>query len=175
MIYICLYIYKKMAVELPVEIMEKMRNLMLTDVKEYSLAGTAYIAKIVDIYDGDSCKVIIYRNGEFVRYTCRLLGIDAPEIKLKTSRAFQARNRLIQLVTNYPIDLESTSNHTTITHLLQQNTKLVVITCDKFDKYGRLLIRIYPSMNTKDPDAAITLIKEGYGYDYDGGTKHHFE
>ena len=159
-----------------VSLEDTLRTLNIKDVPEYSLSGNTYIGKIVDIYDGDTCKIILLQNEKFIRYTCRLLGIDTPEIKTKSDMAFQARNRLIQLATNSNIELDNKMSHSQITKLLTNNTKLVKVQCYEFDKYGRLLIKIFNCDDAScSSDFNKILIDEKLANSYDGGTKSTFE
>ena len=56
-------------------------------VKEFTLAGKECIAKIVDVYDGDSVKIVfpLFENDplKLYKWTCRLINIDTPEIRTK--------------------------------------------------------------------------------------------
>ena len=52
-------------------------------------------AKMVSVYDGDTCDLIISRNKKLERHKCRLADIDAPELKpAKTNKALKARDYL---------------------------------------------------------------------------------
>jgi len=149
---------------------EQLTKMGLKDVSEYSLGGKRFIGKVVDVYDGDTCKIILLQDGSFVRYTCRLIGIDTPEMKTKSEGAYKARNRLIQLATNIPIELDNRGSHVATTKLIQANTKLVRIACKEFDKYGRLLVKIY---ECSDSDCIVDfntmLVNEKLANSYDGG------
>ena len=85
---------------------EQLKTLCLKDVSEYSLDGQTHIGKVVDVYDGDTCKIILLQDGKFVRYNCRLDGIDAAEMRDKSDNAYRARNRLAQLLTDIDISLD---------------------------------------------------------------------
>ena len=155
---------------------DKLKTLNLKDVAAYSLAGKKFIGKVVDIYDGDTCKIILLIDGSFVRYTCRLIGIDTPEMKSKTDGAYKARNRLIQLATNTPIELENRGTHSAITKLICSNTKLVQVVCQEFDKYGRLLVKLYDCADSNcQADFNSVLVAEKLANSYDGGHKEGFE
>lgn len=140
------------------EILKKVKN---SDVEEFSLKNKTFMAKVVDIYDGDTCKIVFYLNNQLVKFTCRLNGIDTPELKpLKTKinrdfeieQAKHCRNKLLEMCCG------------------KNNDKLVFIECGNFDKYGRLLVDIY---ETKECVYSFNniLIKEGYARSYDGGKK----
>ena len=163
-----------MAASLSLE--DQLKTLGLKDVAAYSLAGQKLSGKVVDVYDGDTCKIILLQNGGFVRYTCRLIGIDTPEMKSKTEGAYKARNRLIQLATNTPIELDNRDSHPATTKLLQSNTKLVQVACQEFDKYGRLLVKLYECTDSDcASDFNTVLVSEKLANSYDGGHKEGFE
>ena len=84
--------------------------------------------KVVNIYDGDTCKVVFPMNGKMYRWNVRLSGYDTPEMRPPKSQenrdeeiaaAKEAKNFLIGKVMN--------------------EDQLVYIKCGEFDKYGRLL------------------------------------
>jgi endonuclease YncB( thermonuclease family) len=145
-------------------------------IPEFSLNGIKTIGKIVDIYDGDTCKIILITEDTLKKFTCRLNFIDCPEIKpLKTmlnreqeiQNAIKARNRLIQLSTNCICNINNTLKKKEIKELLKTNTKIVTVECFDFDKYGRLLVGLFIdniSINN-------LLIDEKYAKPYYGGKK----
>ena len=160
---------------LSLDLQEKLKTLCIKDVSQYSLFGQKYIGKVVDVYDGDTCKIILLQDAKFVRYTCRLLGIDTPEMKSKTDNAYKARNRLIQIATNVAIELDNKGSHPATTRLVQSNSKLVLVSCFEFDKYGRLLVKLYEcDDNDCVKDYNSILVAEKLAKSYDGGHKEGF-
>lgn len=156
-----------------------LRRLTDGDVREFSLEGIECPGKIVDIYDGDTCKIILLLDGKYQKFNCRLFGIDTPEMKPSASKpnrdaevaaAKKCRNRFIQLGTDctYSVD-DVMSKSSSIRELMKANTKVVRIDCGAFDKYGRLLVKIC-DIDTKEYVNDI-LVKEGYAKTYYGGTK----
>tara|TARA_Y100000389_G_C17471074_1_gene530979 strand:+ start:9188 stop:9622 length:435 start_codon:yes stop_codon:yes gene_type:complete len=124
----------------------------ITDgVPEFSLKGTTKEAKIVSVYDGDSCKVVFPLQEKLYKWTCRLAGIDTPELrtrnKLEKAHGLLVRDKLREKILN----------------------KVVTLKCFEFDKYGRLLISIY----CDDDKLSVNqwLIDNDYALKYDGGTK----
>ena len=128
----------------------------------FSLAGETHVAKVVNIYDGDTCKIVIKMGGRLVKFTCRMNGYDCPEMKPSKDKknrdkeiaaAKAAKGKLIELVGG--------------------EEQLVFAKCGKFDKYGRLLVDMYVdnpiSGNVKSVNQM--MMDEGHGYSYDGGTK----
>lgn len=119
----------------------------------FGLKGKTKWAKVVKVYDGDTIHVVFYLGFKLYRWKCRLLGIDTPEIKTKSkiehSAAIKAKEKLSDLILN----------------------KIITIECNNFDKYGRLLITVYKSRVNINK----FMVRQGYAYEYDGGTKKKFE
>ena len=134
------------------------------DVELFSLEGQTLQAKVVNVYDGDTCKIVIRMGGKLVKFNCRMNGYDTPEMRPPKDQANRddeikaanaAKARLIELV--------------------MQDDQLVIAKCGKFDKYGRLLVDIYDGGSTSSAKSVNQLmIDEKYGYVYDGGTKKKF-
>jgi len=111
-----------------------------------------YNAEVTSIYDGDTLRATVDLGMSLSqRVSCRLYGIDTPEINSKVASekrlAYEARDRLRELVLGKSVLLESMC---------------------KPDKYGRLLVRIWDGEGVCVNDL---LIKEGLALPYDGGTK----
>ena len=129
----------------------------------YSMKGQVYRAKVVDVYDGDTCTVIFRQNFRYRKYKVRMLGYDSPEMKPSLKHD------------NRDIEIESARRAKEALKVHIYN-KIVILHCGKFDKYGRLLGTIYtcgtcgtccnPSININE-----WMIENKYGYPYDGGTK----
>ena len=93
------------------------------DVDYFSFQGK-YIAKITNVYDGDTCHAIIPFGGKFTKIHVRMLGYNTPEIKdhdlEKKNQAKLAKELFSSLVLD----------------------KIVTLDCGEFDKYGRVLGKI---------------------------------
>jgi endonuclease YncB( thermonuclease family) len=137
-------------------------------VKLFNFEGEKKIAKVVDVYDGDTVKVVFPVHNTFYRWNCRLIKVDTPELrtrcKLQKQYGYKVRDALREKILN----------------------KVVLIHCDEFDKYGRLLVSIYedipftPIQNGGgNVEAELSnvksvndwLIESNYAFYYDGGTK----
>ena len=135
----------------------------------FSFEGIKCNAKIVNVYDGDTFKAVIYYDNKMIKINCRSLGYDSPEMKPRLNiknreehieKAKAAKNRFIELVSVY---------------------ELVYLECFKFDKYGRVLVNIYShktnynnSINRELEDKYTInnkMIEERHGYVYNGGKK----
>ena len=151
----------------------------LEDIPEFSLNGINTIGKIVDIYDGDTCKIILIVKNDLMRFNCRLKSIDTPEMKpLKTKpnrdqeilNAHKCRNRLMQLGTSCNCEIDVKLSKDEIKNLISTNNKIISVQCYEFDKYGRLLVDILSDAYQTKTINNI-LIEESYAKFYDGGTK----
>jgi endonuclease YncB( thermonuclease family) len=130
------------------------------DIKDYfSFSGKTFYARACNIYDGDTFSIIFLNNNEVVKYRCRCIGYDSPEMKPSLSNpnrekekalAILAKNRLIELLSKH-------------------ESGLVFIECFEFDKYGRILVKVYNMIDEKSINEI--MVEEGHGKNYDGGKK----
>ena len=137
-------IYKKRKYNL---IMEELKNKLIIakndDFELYSFNGIETFGKIVEMYDGDTCKIILIINNQLQKINCRLLGLDTPEMKpvlTKINReeeiinAHKCRNRLLQLSTNCECQIDIIMKKPECKKLLDTNTKIIKVKCHEFDK-----------------------------------------
>jgi endonuclease YncB( thermonuclease family) len=160
--------------------------------KEFSLEKKILLGKVVDCYDADTCKINFVLNNRLSKFTCRLYGIDTPEIKPskekedreeEISKAIIAKNFLINhIIRKNELEKEKKYKKKEIEAILENNENLIKVKCGKFDKYGRLLVELYPYQDieyTKQTGGVIEfnnsynkkLINDGHAYEYYGGTK----
>ncbi len=120
-------------------------------VKEFGFDGETKEAKVVDVYDGDTCKVVFPVLRKLYKFNCRIQGVDTPEIRTRdlAEKEFgkKVRDELRKKILN----------------------KVVAIHCGEFDKYGRLLIDI--QCKNENQNISKWLIDNDYAFAYDGGTK----
>ena len=121
--------------------------------------------KVIKVYDGDTIWVSIILHGKPVKFNCRMLGYDSPEIK--PSLKLKNRDNII---------IKAKSARDYLSDLILN--KIVDIKFSGFDKYGRALTTIF----IDDPDSSRILcankmeintlmIRKGHGYSYMGGKK----
>ena len=158
------------------DLQEKLSKCNIEDVPEFGLNGIKTLGKVVDIYDGDSCKIILVNGNVLMRFNCRLKFIDTPEMKpsknkpnreIEIKNAIKCRNKLLQLTTSCSINLEDNLTKSQITKLMKLNNKVITVQCHEFDKYGRLLVELI----VNDKTANNILVEDGFAKSYDGGTK----
>ena len=109
--------------------------------------------KVVKVYDGDTITIaskMPYENSPIFRFSVRLLGIDTPEIKSKSTAekdlAIISRDALSEKIMGKIVQLKNVS----------------------LEKYGRLLADVY----LDDLNLNQWLLENKYAVAYDGGTKH---
>ena len=107
---------------------------------------------VIKVYDGDTITIastLPYKNSEMYRFSIRLSGIDAAEIKSKNEDeqivAREARDCLSNLILH----------------------KYVTIKNLNMEKYGRILADVY----FKDIHVNEWMLSQRFAVDYDGGTK----
>lgn len=123
----------------------------------YKLEGY-FNCKVVDVYDGDTVTIVLFNKLSFEKHKLRMYGYDSPEMKPKRdlpnrdqeiSKAKQAKKYLSDLVLNKILKFESMG----------------------YDKYGRLLGKLYIVNNCSKQEINQLMIDLGHGYPYYGGTK----
>ena len=136
-----------------------LRHINTDDIKYFSFQGLTFDAKACNIYDGDTFSAVFVFRGEPIKYRCRCMGYDSPEMKPPLSKP----NR------------DEEMKHAKIakarfTELLQKSPDgLIKLECLAFEKYGRILVNVY---NNVDHDSLNTImVREGHGKAYDGGHK----
>ena len=107
------------------------------------------------VYDGDTIKIVFPVNKEFFKFTCRLSGIDTPEMKSHDKNEKKYAQFVQKKLSG---------------RILNQ---LVTVKCGKFDKYGRLLGTLYIKKNDLISVNQM-MIDNKHGYPYHGGTKKQF-
>jgi len=111
-----------------------------------------YQAQITKVYDGDTVTAVLDLGMSITRkVSCRLAGIDTPEIRTKVAgekeAAYAARDRVRDLILDKWVTVQS---------------------IQKPDKYGRLLVKVWMDDGTCLNDL---LLMEKHAIAYNGGTK----
>lgn len=124
--------------------------------KYFSFDKCKTIAKVVDVYDGDTCTIVFFLNKQVIKYKCRMLGYDSPE--MKPLKSIDNRDEIIQ---------KAKRAREYFIALVKESDFIVDVTMGKFDKYGRILV----TMTNKMGNINELMIQNGHGVSYDGGTK----
>lgn len=121
-------------------------------VNKFSFKGLKQYVKIIKCYDGDTVTVLFRWNGIYVKKSCRLMGIDTPELRTKSKKeknmAIAAKTYLESLILNKVVKVEFLAD----------------------DKYGRPLINIYKGAFNKKTVNDM-MIDNGYARQYYGQKK----
>ena len=149
------------------------------DIPEFSLQGLTLQGKIVELYDADTCKIVLPVLNSFYKFNCRLSGIDTPEMKPLKSKpnrdneiiwAKKARAELLKLICTDDKCFEDLDiKKDKIISSLEKNKRLVTVKCLEFDKYGRLLVELYGV--DKEKSFNDVLVDKNMAVSYDGGKK----
>ena len=121
------------------------------DAPMFSLKGRRSIGRATRVIDGDTVDVVLGLDDstKYYTFTCRLVGIDTPELKSKDpsirSKATMARERLQELTS--------------------VDEGLVDVECHEFDKYGRLLV-VLRHLVAEDKSINETMMEEGHAVQY---------
>ena len=131
---------------------------------DFSLKEKKKMRKVVNIYDGDTCKVVFDVKGDIYRWNIRMEGYDTPEMRPSRNDPNRDAEKVAAIrAKNY------------LKSLIQKDeNQLVYIECGEFDKYGRLLGKIYVNKNDTISVNEM-MITNKYGYAYNGGTKEAFK
>jgi endonuclease YncB( thermonuclease family) len=130
-----------------------------TKVPYFTFSGKTLIAKPCNIYDGDTFSICFVEENRVVKWRCRCLGYDSPEMKpLLKNPNREKEKELAQLAKQRFEQL-----------LFKNPSGLVRVVCGDFDKYGRVLGTIFNDIDEESINSI--MIKEGHGKVYDGGTK----
>ena len=149
------------------------------NIELFDLKNMEYNAKVVDVYDGDTCSIVIRLNNNWTKFKLRALGYDTPEMKPPKDAknrdeliniAIKSRNYYTSRITNCSVDLDKHYSKKEMKELLKNNTKLVRVKSHGWDKYGRFLGEIYVDKVNINNE----MVEKKYGYSYDGGTKQMF-
>ena len=126
----------------------------------FSYTGRRIRAIPCHVYDGDTFSILFEDRQEWIKYRCRCLGYDSPEMKPLLSHphrlaekesAAKAKARFQELLSRSP-------------------DGWVTVECGGFDKYGRILVTVF---NGADDPRSLNdiMLKEGHGVPYYGGKK----
>lgn len=138
----------------------KLRNAQKT--KNFSFEGKKYLAKIVDVYDGDTITAVIRRRGKLEQHKIRLINLDTPEMK----PPIDSINREAQIKS-------ACDAKDALIAKLVETKYLVTLECHEFDKYGRILATVHtrPGWFKSSINLNEWMVENQYGREYDGGKK----
>jgi len=128
------------------------------DIAYFSFAGVKTMAKVVNIYDGDTCSIVFKHKGHWIKYRTRGLGYDTSELHPRKNIDF----REIEVA-------NAQRQKAAFQDLLHYNNGIIDVELKGFDKYGRILAVYFG----KDKSTSINdiMISSHGGKPYDGGHK----
>ena len=159
---------------------DKLRGMTDTKIARFSLKGNNVSAKVVQVYDGDTCDLVFDYRGELMRYNCRLKGINTAELRKKRGKVQHdakgrdgniARDFLAWLCTGYNAkefdDKEHIWTKTELQKWLNESEELVYAKLGGFGKYGRLLVTLKRTRYARKTFNQL-LLDEKYARKYRG-------
>ena len=126
----------------------------MKDAKDFSLNYRIFLGKVCKVTDGDTIKAIVFLNQMPTRFVFRLNGLDAPETRKGQVKNFGKKVKEI------------------VTGMVEG--KIVRIEAGDFDKYGRILARVYPFAEGKEFCLNEFLIEQDMAKQYYGKSKVEF-
>jgi endonuclease YncB( thermonuclease family) len=137
------------------------------DFTEIDLNGLIVPAKLIDIYDGDTCTIGFKVYGVPLKKKCRLRWINTEEIKQSRkkpekerfelkAKAYAAKYRLTDLMTDIQV-----CNEEDCGKAIKNNKKIVYVKFFENDSFDRSISEIYLDKALTKPIHKI-LIKEGH-------------
>lgn len=130
-----------------------MEEIFDTDSDYFSLNGLKCKGYVFSVYDGDTITLIMKLNGICYKWNCRLLGIDTAELRTKNEEEKEFGYKVKEILKEK------------ILH------KIINVECFEFDKYGRILVKIYQENECIND----WLVKNNYAKEYFGGHKESFK
>jgi endonuclease YncB( thermonuclease family) len=127
----------------------------------YSEIYTFNKAKVLSVYDGDTCTVAAFHRGEITQFRVRIFGIDAPEMRGGTVEAKEEAKNAQQYLSNLIL------NQIVLINVLDKSDSRV----QRLDPFGRLLADIMVRYNDRMINVAEEMIKTGHAQPYFGGKK----
>ena len=133
-----------------------------SDADYFTLEGKIFSGKVVKVYDGDTIHIVFPYFNKMYKWSCRLIGIDTPEIRTSDSDEKKYGIKVRDALREKIMD------------------KVVKIKCGEFDKYGRLLGEIFDIScensviqcdESFEQSINNWMIQNQYAFYYDGGTK----
>jgi micrococcal nuclease len=143
----------------------------------FSWEGREFEARLVACHDGDTCRVVFrVDDHSYKQFILRLEGIDTPEVNSKDpaekQAAHAAKSRLLSLVAPQVFDERLSYTDKQVVEKLEHQVVLVHVKTGAFDKFGRLLAKVYTvPYDPQNKSLNEVLVEEGYAHRYDGGHK----
>ena len=128
------------------------------DTPKFTLKDKVKKCKVVDVYDGDTCKVVFIFDKKPQRFTVRLADYNSPEMRPSKNNPNRA-----SIITSALRARDFLKNQ------IMNISNLVYVKCGDFDSFGRIIGTIYlenPKNKTDTVSVNDIMIKKGYGVPY---------
>lgn len=142
---------------------ERLKIVNEKEVDYFNFKGKRLKCRYCNIYDGDTFSIIFIFKDELIKYRCRCLGYDTPEMKPSLKNPNREKEK----------EAAKLAKARFIELLEKGKDGLIEVECFEFDKYGRILVNVYNGVDTKSLNDI--MIEEGHGIPYSGGTKEKFD
>jgi endonuclease YncB( thermonuclease family) len=154
--------------------MEEQEQIILSrcndrNTESIKLNGLTCRAKVVQVHDGDTLKIVILYRGIPTKFSCRMRGYDSPELsQAENDDSWKATNALFTAATGIPLE-EKRYSQKELCEKMQGNNKIVSCSFFGKDKYGREIIEILDDAGTGTVNAA--LMQHVFNIEYNGRGK----
>jgi endonuclease YncB( thermonuclease family) len=142
---------------------DKLKTVSEKEVEYFNFKGKRFKCRYCNIYDGDTFSIIFIFKDEIIKYRCRCLGYDTPEMKPSLKNPNREKEK----------EVAKLAKARFIELLEKGKDGLIEVECFEFDKYGRILVNVYNGVDNESLNDI--MIKEGHGIPYSGGTKEKFD
>jgi len=116
----------------------------------YTLEGRSVLGKVIKVLDGDSLRVAIPTGGQAWTFPVRIENIDCPEVRTRNES-----EKVLGFITKKHVE-----------SLVLD--KIVALKLGEFDKFGRLLAKVY---TREGVNVAEDLIERELAVKYNGGER----
>jgi len=127
-----------------------LKKLEPKNVKPFSFVGVEKYARIVKVYDGDTCTILFKWKKQNIKTSCRIVGIDTPELRTKNKKEKELGYKAKEFLENLILE------------------KVLKVKFGKDGKFGRPLVEIFLHNGQSISDI---MISNGHAKPYFGGTK----
>lgn len=122
--------------------------------KDFEFRGQRKV-KVVDVYDGDTVRIVFKYGREMIQWKGRMYGYDSPEMKPRLDSP--GRDKEKQAAQAAKVYLEN----------MLPKDRIVEANMMGFDKYGRILL----VLSYRGTILNNEMVNHGHGLPYFGGTK----
>ena len=132
-------------------------------------------AKVVKVYDGDTCHIVVSMNRKLEKFRCRLADIDTPEmnsdLRKEKKKAEKSRDFLAWLcIGKDPADFSRRSepwSKRELQNMLNDNTTLVYVDFQRPGRYRRPIVVLKKDRETNHEESFNQLLlNHGYAEPY---------